>query len=65
VTYVERSEVRASLTRYSPPNHRAGAIIGYAGDTRSARGGAVHALALRDYRSGTAQNPYPRLAAGA
>jgi len=42
----------------------AGAIIGYAGDTGNARGGPVH-LHYGIYRNGTAQNPYPRLAAGA
>jgi peptidoglycan LD-endopeptidase LytH len=42
----------------------AGTIIGYAGNTGNARGGAVH-LHYGIYRNGTAQNPYPRLAAGA
>lgn len=41
----------------------AGAIIGYAGNTGNARGGPVH-LHYGIYRNGTAQNPYPRLAAG-
>src|SRR5947207_9903300 len=41
----------------------AGAIIGYAGNTGNARGGPVH-LHYGIYHSGTAQNPYPRLAAG-
>jgi murein DD-endopeptidase MepM/ murein hydrolase activator NlpD len=38
----------------------AGTIIGYAGNTGNARGGAVH-LHYGIYRNGTAQNPYPRL----
>ena len=42
----------------------AGTIIGYAGNTGNARGGAVH-LHYGIYRNGRAQNPYPRLAAGA
>jgi peptidoglycan LD-endopeptidase LytH len=42
----------------------AGTIIGYAGNTGNARGGAVH-LHYGIYRDGNAQNPYPRLAAGA
>jgi peptidoglycan LD-endopeptidase LytH len=42
----------------------AGTIIGYAGNTGNARGGAVH-LHYGIYRNGSAQNPYPRLAAGA
>src|SRR5688572_7480674 len=42
----------------------AGTIIGYAGNTGNARGGPVH-LHYGIYRNGTAQNPYPRLAAGA
>lgn len=41
-----------------------GDIIGYAGNTGNARGGPVH-LHYGIYRHGTAQNPYPRLAAGA
>ena len=41
----------------------AGAIIGYAGNTGNARGAPVH-LHYGIYRNGTAQNPYPRLAAG-
>ena len=40
-----------------------GAIIGYAGNTGNARGAPVH-LHYGIYRNGTAQNPYPRLAAG-
>jgi|SRR5215208_2661164 len=40
-----------------------GAIIGYAGNTGNARGGPVH-LHYGIYHNGTAQNPYPRLAAG-
>ena len=39
-----------------------GDVIGYAGNTGNARGGPVH-LHYGIYRSGTAQNPYPRLAA--
>jgi peptidoglycan LD-endopeptidase LytH len=58
----------AHLSRYGEfrPGDRveAGAIIGYAGNTGNARGGPVH-LHYGIYRSGTAQNPYPRLAAGA
>jgi len=42
----------------------AGAIIGYAGDSGNARGGPVH-LHYGIYRNGMAQNPYPRLTAGA
>jgi murein DD-endopeptidase MepM/ murein hydrolase activator NlpD len=42
----------------------AGTIIGYAGNTGNARGGPVH-LHYGIYRNGSAQNPYPRLAAGA
>jgi murein DD-endopeptidase MepM/ murein hydrolase activator NlpD len=42
----------------------AGEIIGYAGNTGNARGGAVH-LHYGIYRNGAAQNPYPRFAAGA
>jgi murein DD-endopeptidase MepM/ murein hydrolase activator NlpD len=41
----------------------AGTIIGYAGNTGNARGGPVH-LHYGIYQSGTALNPYPRLAAG-
>jgi murein DD-endopeptidase MepM/ murein hydrolase activator NlpD len=41
-----------------------GTIIGYAGNTGNARRGAVH-LHYGIYRNGTAENPYPRLAAGA
>ena len=40
----------------------AGTIIGYAGNTGNARGGPVH-LHYGIYRNGTAENPYPRLAA--
>ena len=58
----------AHLSRYGAfrPGDRveAGAIIGYAGNTGNARGGPVH-LHYAIYRNGTAQNPYPRLAAGA
>jgi len=42
----------------------AGDVIGYAGNTGNARGGPVH-LHYGIYRHGAAQNPYPRLAAGA
>lgn len=42
----------------------AGDVIGYAGNTGNARGGPVH-LHYGIYRNGTAQNPYPRFAAGA
>jgi peptidoglycan LD-endopeptidase LytH len=42
----------------------AGTVIGYAGNTGNARGGPVH-LHYGIYRNGTAENPYPRLAAGA
>ena len=58
----------AHLSRYGEfrPGDRVepGAIIGYAGNTGNARGGPVH-LHYGIYRNGTAQNPYPRLAAGA
>ena len=42
----------------------AGDVIGYSGDTGNARGGPVH-LHYGIYHNGSAQNPYPRLAAGA
>ena len=42
----------------------AGDVIGYAGNTGNARGGAVH-LHYGVYRNGAARNPYPRLATGA
>ena len=58
----------AHLSRYGEfrPGDRveAGAVIGYAGNTGNARGGPVH-LHYGIYRNGKAQNPYPRLAAGA
>ena len=58
----------AHLSRYGEfrPGDRVepGAIIGYAGNTGNARGGPVH-LHYGIYRNGAAQNPYPRLAAGA
>ena len=40
---------------------QAGDVIGFAGNTGNARGGPVH-LHYGIYRSGAAQNPYPRLA---
>jgi peptidoglycan LD-endopeptidase LytH len=43
---------------------KAGDVIGDAGNTGNARGGPVH-LHYGIYDSGAAQNPYPRLAAGA
>jgi murein DD-endopeptidase MepM/ murein hydrolase activator NlpD len=58
----------AHLSRYGSfragDRVEAGEIIGYAGNTGNARGGPVH-LHYGIYRNGTAQNPYPRLAAGA
>ena len=58
----------AHLSRYggfrAGDRVEAGAIIGYAGNTGNARGGPVH-LHYGIYRNGTAQDPYPRLAAGA
>jgi murein DD-endopeptidase MepM/ murein hydrolase activator NlpD len=58
----------AHLNRYGTfrPGDRveAGDVIGYAGNTGNASGGPTH-LHYGIYRSGTAQNPYPRLAAGA
>lgn len=58
----------AHLSRYGTfhagDRVEAGDVIGYAGNTGNARGGPVH-LHYGIYRSGTAQNPYPRLAAGA
>jgi murein DD-endopeptidase MepM/ murein hydrolase activator NlpD len=58
----------AHLSRYGEfrPGDRveAGEIIGYAGNTGNARGGPVH-LHYGIYRNGAAQNPYPRLTAGA
>jgi peptidoglycan LD-endopeptidase LytH len=58
----------AHLNRYADfrPGDRVevGDVIGYAGNTGNARGGAVH-LHYGLYRNGAAQNPYPRLAAGA
>ena len=57
----------AHLSRYggfrAGDRVEAGAIIGYAGNTGNARGGPVH-LHYGIYHNGTAQNPYPRLAAG-
>ena len=58
----------AHLNRYGPVRAgdrvAAGDVIGYAGNTGNARGGPVH-LHYGIYRNGAAQNPYPRLAAGA
>ena len=58
----------AHLSRYADVRAgdriEAGTVIGYAGNTGNARGGPVH-LHYGIYRNGTAQNPYPRLAAGA
>jgi peptidoglycan LD-endopeptidase LytH len=58
----------AHLNRYAEirvgDQIEAGTIIGYAGNTGNARGGPVH-LHYGIYRNGIAQNPYPRLAAGA
>jgi peptidoglycan LD-endopeptidase LytH len=58
----------AHLNRYGGfrPGDRveAGDVIGYAGNTGNATGGPAH-LHYGIYRSGTAQNPFPRLAAGA
>ena len=58
----------AHLSRYGSfragDRVEAGSIIGYAGNTGNARGGPVH-LHYGIYRNGTAQDPYPRLAAGA
>ena len=58
----------AHLNRYGVfrPGDRIepGDVIGYAGNTGNARGGPVH-LHYGIYRSGSAHNPYPRLAAGA
>lgn len=58
----------AHLNRYGPfragDRVEAGEVIGYAGNTGNARGGPVH-LHYGIYRSGAAQNPYPRLVAGA
>lgn len=58
----------AHLNRYAAvrvgDRVEAGTVIGYAGNTGNARGGPVH-LHYGIYRNGTAQNPYPRLAAGA
>jgi peptidoglycan LD-endopeptidase LytH len=58
----------AHLNRYADirvgDQIEAGTIIGYAGNTGNARGGPVH-LHYGIYRDGTAQNPYPRLVAGA
>ena len=58
----------AHLNRYGVfgPGDRVepGDVIGYAGNTGNARGGPVH-LHYGIYARGTAQNPYPRLAAGA
>lgn len=56
----------AHLSRYGTfrPGDRVepGDVVGYAGNTGNARGGPVH-LHYGIYRNGTAQNPYPRLAA--
>jgi peptidoglycan LD-endopeptidase LytH len=56
----------AHLNRYatfrSGDRVEAGEIIGYTGNTGNARGGRSH-LHYGIYRSGAAQNPYPRLVA--
>ena len=58
----------AHLNRYAAfrkgDRVEAGDVIGYAGNTGNARGGPAH-LHYGIYRGGTAQNPYPRLVAGA